>query len=28
MDIEGGGGDCVRRILDALAPFKEAEADG
>ena len=24
MDIEGGGGDCVRRILDALAPFKEA----
>jgi len=24
MDIEGGGGDCVRRILDVLAPFKES----
>ena len=24
MDVEGGGGDCVRQILDALAPFEEA----
>jgi len=27
MDIEGGGGDCVRRILDAL-PFFEEATDG
>ncbi|HUT15045.1 MAG TPA: hypothetical protein VMY98_02235 [Anaerolineae bacterium] len=25
MDVEGGGGDCVRQILDALLPFEERE---